>query len=69
LVIEQAFTSFDDYWGPFLHGVGPGGAYVASLAAEPRKRLEARLRKRLLGDRDDGPIVLKARAWSVRGVT
>jgi SAM-dependent methyltransferase len=69
LMIEQAFTSFDDYWGPFLHGVGPGGAYVASLAEESRRLLEGRLRIRLLGQRPDGPIVLKARAWGVRGVT
>jgi len=67
LVIEQAFASFDDYWGPFLKGAGPGGAYVVSLADERRRQLEARMRKRLLGDREDGAFVLKARAWCVRG--
>jgi SAM-dependent methyltransferase len=66
LVIEQAYESFDDYWEPFLTGVGPGGAYVASLAEESRRQLEARVRMRLLGDRG-GAFVLKARAWSVRG--
>jgi SAM-dependent methyltransferase len=67
LTIEQRFASFDDYWEPFLKGAGPGGAYVVSLKDEPRGRLEARLRKRLLGDRADGPFTLKAKAWCVRG--
>jgi len=67
LVIEQAYTSFDDYWGPFLKGAGPGGAYVVSLTDERRGQLEARMRKRLLGNRDDGAFVLKAQAWCVRG--
>jgi SAM-dependent methyltransferase len=67
LVIEQAYVSFDDYWGPFLKGAGPGGAYVVSLAEDRRRQLEARMRKRLLGGRDDGAFALAARAWCVRG--
>lgn len=67
LVIEQAFSSFDDYWGPFLKGTGPGGAYVVSLDDERRRRLETRMRTRLLGGKRDGAFTLKARAWCVRG--
>ena len=67
VVIEQAFTSFDDYWGPFLKGTGPGGAYVASLSEERRKQLGARMQARLLGARQDGAFTLTARAWCVRG--
>ena len=67
LVIDQVYTSFDDYWAPFLKGAGPGGAYVVSLSEERRQQLEARIRKRLLGDRQDGGFTLKARAWCVRG--
>jgi SAM-dependent methyltransferase len=67
LTIEQAFSSFDDYWGPFLRGTGPGGAYVVSLDDERRRRLETRMRQRLLGDKADGAFALKARAWCVRG--
>jgi SAM-dependent methyltransferase len=67
LVIEQAFRSFADYWQPFLLGTGPGGAYVASLDAERREQLEARMRRRLLGNRADGAFTLQARAWGVRG--
>src|SRR5688572_27004545 len=67
LVIEQSYASFDDYWEPFLKGAGPAGAYAVSLPEERRQQLESRLRKRLLGGRDDGPFVLKAAAWAVRG--
>jgi SAM-dependent methyltransferase len=67
LVIEQAFSTFDDYWGPFLKGTGPGGAYVVSLDDERRRQLEARMRARLLGGKADGAFTLKARAWCVRG--
>ena len=67
LEIEQPFASFDDYWEPFLHGVGPAGAYAASLPAPRRGQLEQRLRARLCGRGSDGPFTLKARAWCVRG--
>ena len=67
LVIDQAYSSFDDYWAPFTKGAGPGGAYVVSLPENRRRNLEARMRKRLLGDRADGPFTLTARAWCVRG--
>lgn len=67
LTIDQAFSSFDDYWGPFTKGAGPGGAYVVSLPEDRRQQLETRLRKRVLDDRRDGAFTLKARAWCVRG--
>jgi SAM-dependent methyltransferase len=67
LSIDQAFSSFNDYWEPFTKGAGPGGAFVVSLSEERRQQLEARMRKRLLGDRKEGPFTLKARAWCVRG--
>jgi ubiquinone/menaquinone biosynthesis C-methylase UbiE len=67
LVIDQTFTSFNDYWEPFLKGAGPGGAYVVSLTEERRRNLEERLRKRLLGNRANGAFTLKAKAWCGRG--
>jgi SAM-dependent methyltransferase len=67
LTIEQRYASFGDYWEPFLGGAGPGGAYVVSLTDEARRQLEARLQKRLLGDRPDSAFTLSARAWGVRG--
>jgi SAM-dependent methyltransferase len=68
LTIETRFTSFDDYWGPFTQKQGPAGAYVAALPASEQEALRARLRQRLLPGAADGPIVLRARAWAVRGV-
>ena len=62
------FESFDDYWSPFLAGVGPTGSYVAGLPQDRRDALAAALRKRLLAGRSDGPISLGARAWAVRGI-
>jgi SAM-dependent methyltransferase len=67
LVIDQAYTSFLDYWEPFTSGAGPGGAFVVSLTADRRQQLEDRMRKRLLKDGRDGPFTLKAKAWCVRG--
>jgi SAM-dependent methyltransferase len=67
LVIDQAFSSFSDYWEPFTKGAGPGGAYVVSLSEDRRQQLESQMRKRLLGDHQDGPFTLRARAWCVRG--
>lgn len=68
LVIATTFSSFDDFWSPFLEGQGPAGAYVASLTDGSRRELEQRLRRRLLGHGGDRPITLNARAWGVRGV-
>ena len=67
LVIDQVYSSFNDYWEPFTKGPGPGGAYVVSLSEDRRPQLKARMRKRLLGDLQDGPFTLRARAWCVRG--
>lgn len=68
ITIPMRFSTFDDYWSPFLEKQGPAGAYVADLSAADRERLRARLRQRLFGDRPNRPIVLHARAWAVRGV-
>jgi len=68
IVTDLEFSSFDDYWQPFLGGQGPAGAYVVSLAEPRRAALEARLRARLLSSRNDGPFVLEARAWAVKGI-
>jgi SAM-dependent methyltransferase len=67
LTIETRFTSFDDFWSPFLDRQGPAGAYAASLPAAERDALRSRLHRRLLGGGPDRAIVLRARAWAVRG--
>ena len=67
LTIHMRFSSFDDYWAPFLEQQGPAGDYVAALEPREREQLRLRLRRRLLGEGPDHPIVLDARAWAVRG--
>lgn len=67
LALTMTFTSFEEYWTPFLGGQGPAGAYVAALPVEARDDLRVRLRDRLARDGTDGAITLPARAWAVRG--
>jgi SAM-dependent methyltransferase len=67
LDIPTRFTSFDDYWQPFLGGQGPAPAYAMSLPAPARTRLRDRIRERI-PVQADGSISLTARAWTVRGV-
>ncbi|MFO1219946.1 MAG: class I SAM-dependent methyltransferase [Burkholderiaceae bacterium] len=65
--IETRFSSFDDYWQPFLGGQGPAPSYVAGLDDARRQRLRRALRSRVpVGP--GGAISLAARAWVVRGV-
>ena len=65
--IETRFRDFDDYWTPFLGGVGPAPAYVASLSEERRAALRERIRATLTGG-SNSLIDMIARAWAVRGV-
>jgi SAM-dependent methyltransferase len=67
LTIEARFSSFDDYWRPFLDRQGPAGAYVAGLGPEQQAALRERLRKRLTGSASGGGVALRARAWAARG--
>jgi SAM-dependent methyltransferase len=64
--IPTQFSSFDDYWRPFLGGTGPAPSYIASLEADRRIALAGKL-ERTLPRRSDGTIALIARAWAVRG--
>ena len=68
IAIELPFTSFDDYWTPFLDGQGPAGVYATSLSDANRDALAARLRDRLAGTSLDRSFTLHARAWAVKGV-
>jgi len=61
LTLEHA--SFDEWWAPYLGGVGPAGGYVAKLDAAHRDALRDRLRARL----PDGPFTLTSTAWAARG--
>lgn len=63
--IPMRFTSFDDYWQPFLGGQGPAPAYAMSLDETVRARLRDRIRERL-PTAANGSIALIARAWAAR---
>ena len=67
LEIPTYFQGFEDFWMPFLRGVGPAPAYAASLAPDRRSLLRQRLADSLKPELDGG-IRLKARAWAARGV-
>jgi SAM-dependent methyltransferase len=67
IAITMRFESFDDYWRPFLAGVGPSGGYAASLSPPMRRALEHRLRAEVWDDRPEEPRTLPARAWAVVG--
>lgn len=66
ITIPTHFSSFDDYWRPFLGGQGPAPGYAMSLDEEGRTRLRELIRSRL-PIAADGSIALVARAWAVRG--
>lgn len=65
IVASAAYEDFDDLWAPFESGVGPAGAYCASLSETKRRALRAALERRLGSPR--GAFELAARAWLVRG--
>lgn len=63
LWVSLEHASFDAWWEPFEHGVGPAGAYVASLSAEQRSALRDRCRELL----PPSPFTITARAWAASG--
>jgi SAM-dependent methyltransferase len=66
LTVEARYADFDDLWQPLTSGVGPAGAYCASLDPARQAALREQLFARL--GRPDGAFSLPARAWAVRGV-
>jgi ubiquinone/menaquinone biosynthesis C-methylase UbiE len=66
VTVPTVFSSFADFWQPFLGGVGPAGGYLVSQPAPVRDRIAEVLRSRL-PTAADGSIPLTARAWAVRG--
>ncbi len=62
IVATVEHSSFEEWWEPYTLGVGPAGAYLASLDAEQQTRLRELCRTRL----PQTPFVVTARAWAVR---
>jgi ubiquinone/menaquinone biosynthesis C-methylase UbiE len=68
LMIRMEFTSFTDYWSPWLGGQGTVGAFVTSLDDPKRDLVEQHVRKAYLAGSHDGPRSFTGTAWAVRGI-
>jgi len=64
LTADLEHPTFEAWWDPFTRGVGPAGAYVATLAPRQRAALRDRCRELLSGP----TIIIRARAWAARGL-
>jgi SAM-dependent methyltransferase len=64
LRVDVVHPTFEDWWAPFVSGVGPAGQYIAGLEPEQQNRLRERCRE-LYGD---PPFTLTAIAWAARGL-
>ncbi len=67
LDIPTAFKTFDDYWKPFLGGVGSAPKYCVSLDDSIRDKIKNSLKEKLPTG-PDGEILLAARAWAIKGM-
>jgi ubiquinone/menaquinone biosynthesis C-methylase UbiE len=67
LTIRMEFTSFDDYWAPYLGKDGPGPEYMATLDSAQQQRLCELVRAAYLDGEADGPRSYAAVAWAVAG--
>ena len=67
LELAMRFSSFDDYWRPFLAGATPTSAFAADLNRETAGELERIVRCRIGDMLPDGSFVLPARALAVAG--
>jgi SAM-dependent methyltransferase len=63
LQVDVEHPTFEEWWEPFLLGVGPAGGYVTRLPAERRAQLRDLCRERFPAP----PFVVSARAWAARG--
>jgi SAM-dependent methyltransferase len=63
LTARRAHAGFDDWWEPFTRGVGPAGAYVATLGEAHVAALREACRARLPA----GPFEVTAIAWAACG--
>ena len=64
LSVQLEHPTFDAWWEPFTRGVGPAGAYLASLDADRRVELRDECRRRV----PDEPFTVTAVAWAARGL-
>ena len=63
LTVSVTFGSFEQWWEPYTLGVGPAGAYLASLDDVRRAELRDLCARRMPA----GAFTLEATAWCARG--
>jgi hypothetical protein len=63
LPVHLDHATFEDWWEPFTLGVGPAGAYFASLDPAGQAELREACRQNL----PKPPFTLQAQAWTARG--
>lgn len=63
LTVSVHCESFEDWWNPFLLGVGPAGVYVSELDESGREELRATC-EQIMGA---GPFDATASAWTAWG--
>ena len=64
LPVSLEHETFDTWWEPFTHGVGPAGAYLASCDVKQRNQLREDCRRQVPSE----PFVVTAVAWAARGL-
>jgi SAM-dependent methyltransferase len=63
LTVHVSHASFGQWWEPFTLGVGPAGAYLASLGGDQQAALREQCRRLLPA----GPLEVSATAWAAVG--
>jgi SAM-dependent methyltransferase len=64
IAFEVEHASFEEYWEPFTLGVGPAGAYLASLGEDRQAEVRERCREAF----PEGEVTIPLRAWTARAV-
>ncbi|OWW19289.1 class I SAM-dependent methyltransferase [Noviherbaspirillum denitrificans] len=67
LGIRMEFSSFADYWAPYMGKDGPGAEYMATLDEAAQATLRDAVRAAYLDGEPDGPRSYAALAWAVKG--
>ena len=68
LELSMDFSSFDDFWLPFLGEATPTTAFAAAINRETGGDLAKALANNIADVRGDGSFVPPARAWAVAGI-
>ena len=61
VAVEVEMPSIEEYWDPFLLGVGPGGQYLLQLPPGQQEEVRGACAAHL----GDPPYLITARAWTV----